>query len=291
MFRRYSLYYLYSGAGLAGPWPNDPPDAKPHPKKQRHMPSDHPSATPELSVVMPCFNEAPLIEETLRKWDGFLPEWIPSYEILVVNDGSKDGSGRILDRLRKEMPRLRIIHQLRGGHGPALRRGYESARGNYILQMGFNCSAGPDDVLRLWEGRRENHLVLGKRTQRLESALHLLGFSVFVRIIRFLFNSHLTDPGVPFRLFRRDAATPLLRAMPKGLNSVNLALSLWMEREYPAQVQELPAVLRAQRRRRSQRGLISQVWAGLHVLAELARLGNRASRGHHLKAAPLPTSL
>ena len=42
---------------------------------------------PELSIVMPCYNEASIIEALLREWDGFLRESLPSYEIIVVNDG------------------------------------------------------------------------------------------------------------------------------------------------------------------------------------------------------------
>src|SRR5262249_8248265 len=99
----------------------------------------------ELSVVMPCFNESPTIETTLREWESYFSELTPSFEIIVVNDGSKDGTGRILDRLRKEMKNLRVIHQLNLGHGRAARRGYEAARGKYVLELDCDGSAGPDE--------------------------------------------------------------------------------------------------------------------------------------------------
>src|SRR5581483_9301809 len=110
-------------------------------------------------------NEAAHLEETLRAWETELNEQIKDFELLVINDGSKDGSGRLLDRLRKEMKNLRVIHQLNLGYERAIRRGYEASRGQYIAQVDLNGLYEPSDFLKLWENRRDQKLVLGKRNE------------------------------------------------------------------------------------------------------------------------------
>src|SRR3989338_8550426 len=94
---------------------------------------------PELSIVMPCYNESAGIEPVLMEWLLFLRGLkLSSFEIVVINDGSTDGTGRILDKLRRESRELRVFHQLNVGHGRAVRRGYETARGRYVAQVDSN---------------------------------------------------------------------------------------------------------------------------------------------------------
>ena len=79
-----------------------------------------PGRHPELSVVVPCFNESNLIEGVLRQWIEMLVGEQIDFEMVVVNDGSSDGTGRILDNLRGEFAQVRVIHQLNFGHGRAV---------------------------------------------------------------------------------------------------------------------------------------------------------------------------
>src|SRR5439155_6811729 len=97
-------------------------------------------SNPELSLVIPCYNEADAIENVVRDWCVSLDELVGegNYEILIVNDGSTDGTGRILDRIRRERKCLRVIHQLNLGHDVAARRGYDLARGRFVAQIDGN---------------------------------------------------------------------------------------------------------------------------------------------------------
>ena len=64
----------------------------------------------ELSVVLPAFNEEENIEDVVRKCVAYLETRVPEYELLVVNDGSRDRTGDILNRLAVELPRLHPLH-------------------------------------------------------------------------------------------------------------------------------------------------------------------------------------
>ena len=70
---------------------------------------------------MPAYNEAGCIEEVVREWVTTVGR------LVVVNDGSRDATGEILDRLAKELPLLHVIHQGNAGHGVALMTGYRAA--------------------------------------------------------------------------------------------------------------------------------------------------------------------
>jgi len=217
------------------------------------MPTQETSpATPErrprsgvvLSVVMPCYNEADHIEETLRAWTDFLTDEVESHEIVLVNDGSTDGTGRLLDRIRKETPTLRVIHQLNGGKEAALRRGYEAARGSYVLQTESNGRFDPADFLPFWENRTPDGLLLARRERPLESwflRTHRRGVGALVKL---LFGAEWREPQSPFRLISRTCLQSQLARLPRGFAQVNLGLTLLAHLDNPQGIRELPVPYR-----------------------------------------------
>lgn len=206
------------------------------------------SATaPELSVVIPCYNESDAIEGVVREWIAFLETTVESFEILIINDGSTDGTGRILDRLRKEHKALRVMHQLNLGHDGAVRRGYEMARGRYILQIDANGRYEPGDFERMWAERETNRLVLGQRTHRLDNFFHRFLTDILRRMLRWFFKIELSDPNAPFRLMQRYPALLYLKGFPSTLASVDLTLAVLIKQEYPAEVLEVPVPYRLRR--------------------------------------------
>src|SRR3569623_1942649 len=79
----------------------------------------------KLAIVMPAYNEAGCIETVVRDWKQVATK--AEGVLIVVNDGSRDDSGKILDRLAAELPALKITHQPNGGHGSAVLNGYRQA--------------------------------------------------------------------------------------------------------------------------------------------------------------------
>ncbi|MGI8485401.1 MAG: glycosyltransferase family 2 protein, partial [Thermomicrobiales bacterium] len=83
-------------------------------------PPSHAQIPGSLSLVLPAYNEEGNIEFVVRRAIDVLSGIVDSFEIIVVNDGSKDGTPLIIDRLAKEDPRVRPIHQTNKGYGGAL---------------------------------------------------------------------------------------------------------------------------------------------------------------------------
>src|SRR5437868_4422665 len=86
---------------------------------------NNPSSFEQLAIVMPAYNEEACIEGVVSAWLSVL-DTVPG-TLFVVNDGSRDGTGKVLDRLAESHASLRVIHQKNAGHGAAVLRGYAEA--------------------------------------------------------------------------------------------------------------------------------------------------------------------
>ncbi len=230
------------------------------------------NTTVDLSVVMPVFNESSIVESVLHEWNQTLIENKLTYEIIVTNDGSLDGTGRVLDKLRREIPQLRVIHQLNTGHSQAIRRGYSMARGEYILQCDLNGRYEPEDFVRLWDCKANHRLVIAHRTHRLDSFPRRVFSSSLKKLTRWIFGVQLQDPNVPFRLFKREPLVEFLRILPPEWKSTNLALSIYVSKETPQRIIEVKIPFRKRALGKSSTTLYDLINLGFEFLGELLTL-------------------
>ena len=86
-----------------------------------------------VSVIMPAYNEEDAISSAVEDVTEHILEQIPDAELIVVNDGSKDSTGDILDGIGANDPRVRVIHKVNGGHGPAIMTGLADATGEFVF--------------------------------------------------------------------------------------------------------------------------------------------------------------
>ncbi len=188
-------------------------------------PSDSASAPP-LSVVMPCYNEEGCIEEVVRDWISEIGSKIPEHELIVVNDGSRDASGEILDRLAEQLPQLRVHHQKNAGHGPALRAGLEAARGEWIFHVDSDNQFRSADFWTLWDARDTYRYMTGIRVQR-HDPLHRLVITRILRVLMFLFfGVWVRDSNVPYKLVGRPELDMLLELVPRDVFAPSIFLTV-----------------------------------------------------------------
>jgi len=118
-------------------------------------------------VVLPTYNEAENIEAIVRAALMRLQASVPEHHILVVDDGSPDGTGEIAERLAAELPALEVLHRPgKGGLGPAYMAGFARALAggaDLVIEMDADFSHDPADLPRLIEEARHADLVLGSR--------------------------------------------------------------------------------------------------------------------------------
>ena len=145
------------------------------------------SAPPELSVVIPVYDEAeslPLLYEELRETLGALP-W--TAEIIFVDDGSRDGSTAVLRQLFERDRRVQVIELRRNfGKAAALQAGFAAARGERIVTLDADLQDVPAEIPRLLDALEQADLVSGwKRPRRdpLSKRLPSLWFNLVVRLL------------------------------------------------------------------------------------------------------------
>ena len=165
---------------------------------------------PLLSVVMPCFNESETIDEIIRRVLA-VPIRI---QLIVVDDGSSDGTRDILSRLEKELGFTLVLQPHNQGKGAALRRGFEEVRGDIVVIQDADLEYSPEEfpslIELIAEGRAD--VVYGSRflgRHRVFLFTHYLGNRLLTLITNVLYNTMLTDMETCYKVMR----TEVLRSM------------------------------------------------------------------------------
>lgn len=108
-------------------------------------------ARPLVSLVLPLFNEAAILEAHFKKLEAHLATLAGEYrfEIILVNDGSRDGTGEIVDRLAATGGAIAVHHSSNFGLGQAFKTAFGICRGDYVVTMDIDLSYGPEHIDRL----------------------------------------------------------------------------------------------------------------------------------------------
>lgn len=168
--------------------------------------------TPDLSLVIPVFNEAgnltPLIATTVE----VLGARVREFEIIIVNDGSTDGTPAELAAVCQRWPQCRELRlPRRGGQGPALLAGLRAARGELLLTMDGDGQNDPHDFPALLDlvVSGELDVACGWRINRHDSAVRR-AMSRFANVIRgWVFHDGVHDSGCQLRVMRREVRDAL----------------------------------------------------------------------------------
>ena len=179
----------------------------------------------ELSVVMPVYNEAGLIESVVSEWLTTLDAAQIRYELLLYDDGSTDRTPEVLSAMAARAPHLTPLHHSNRGHGPTIMRGYSEARGEWIFQTDSDGEIAASDFLRLWNAREGRDFIAGIRVGR-KSPLHRrLVTGASRTIVHLFFGSTITDVNAPFRLMRASWLAKQLPLLESDTTVPNVILS------------------------------------------------------------------
>ena len=176
-------------------------------------------ATIRLSVVIPMYNEATRMRQSLPRLLAYLAAQTYSYEVVVVDDGSSDGSADLARELLADVPHHRVIvSRPNGGKGKALRVGMPTARGTYVLFTDADLSTLPTELDKFWPWLESGwDLVIGSRkmagsvlVRRQPWLRERLG-KVFTWLSDLLATRDISDVTCGFKAFRQEAAHDLFR--------------------------------------------------------------------------------
>jgi len=225
------------------------------------------SSAPRISLVFPVWNELPNLEPLLDSALALGRRLGDPFEIVVVDDGSRDGSReRILARARQH-PEIRLLtHRANRGYGAALRSGLREARGELVFFSDADLQFDLDELERLLVHSEGFDVVAGYRSPRRDPwGRRVIAFA-WGTLVRLLFDLPVRDIDCAFKLFRRE----VLDAIP--IESIGAFVNteiLVRARRAGFRIGQLPVSHRARRHGR-QSGAHPRVI--LHALRELALL-------------------
>lgn len=178
--------------------------------------SEQMTALPELSIVLPVFNEAENIPVLYGRLVGVLENEKLDFEIIFVDDGSSDGSAEKLAALEVSDSRVRIIGLARNfGHQIAITAGLDFARGRAVAIMDADLQDPPEALSNFLVKWREGYdVVYAVRERRKEGWLKITSYAAFYRLLRCVSNIDIPLDAGDFCLMDRRVVD-LLRSMPE----------------------------------------------------------------------------
>lgn len=267
------------------------------------------SAAPEVSVVIPAYRAASHIDASVRALAEALAAAATTAEILVVDDGSDDGTAEVAAKVEGELPPDVVLKVLRlasnRGKGFAVRRGLEQARGRYLVFVDADLQYPPESVLALIDRlRRSADVVVASRAEtasRIELPAHRWASAVarhaasraFSGLVRVLLLPDVSDTQAGLKGLTATAAERLLPRLSEDRFGFDIEL-LVAARSCGLRVVQMPVFVRASR----SPSRVDFLLDGLDLLGAVARVALRravgrygAGRAPRFPAPPVPRSM
>jgi len=169
------------------------------------------SPAPELSIVIPAFNEQRRLPETLRRVRAYLEARRADAEVIVVDDGSRDATAALVEARRGEFPGLRLVSNgVNRGKGYSVRHGMREAHGRIVLFTDADLSAPIEEADKLLAAMRDHEVAIGSRgvdrslIEVHQSPLRELAGMVFNFLVRAITGLRFVDTQCGFKAFLRE---------------------------------------------------------------------------------------
>ena len=175
-----------------------------------------------ISVVIPIHNEAPILGQLLERTVAAARTWAEEFELVLVDDGSMDGSLELLVDAARRDPHLRVVKLSRNfGHQAAISAGIHQARGAAVVVMDGDLQDPPEQIAAFIEKWREGYeVVYGIRQHRKESLLMRTAYAAFYRALHLVSDIEIPLDSGDFCLMDRKVVDALNLAVPEQVRFV-----------------------------------------------------------------------
>jgi len=189
----------------------------------------------QLLIVMPVYNEQASVRKVVLEWFHEVENWTEDFVFLAINDGSTDGTGQILLRLRDQLgPRFEILDQTNKGHGQSCLVGYrEACRRDipFVFQIDSDGQCDPQYFFRFWREREKFDVIYGNRKKREDGWRRVVASQVLRAALLLGARVNCVDANVPYRLMRTTNLEKILDQIPQDFFLANVALAVLLCRD------------------------------------------------------------
>jgi len=183
----------------------------------------------KLSLIIPAYNEEEAIEETVIKTNNELRRLNIGYEIIVVNDGSKDRTAEIL----KKFDFIKVVNNPYNlGYGASLKRGIKSASGDWIMIIDSDGTYPIEETDRLLKDVGDYDMVVGKRRTDVDHFGRRPAKWILKKIASFVSGHQIPDLNSGMRIFRKKIALEFFHLFPKGFSFTSTITLACFARDY-----------------------------------------------------------
>jgi glycosyltransferase involved in cell wall biosynthesis len=170
------------------------------------MPARPVTRAPGLTMFFPAYNDAGTIASLVIQAQEAIRHLTPDFEVLVINDGSRDQTAQIADELARTYPNVRVIHHVGNrGYGGALRTGFASATKELIAYTDGDGQYDPSEIATLWARLGPDaDVVTSYKISRSDPLHRILIGRIYHYTVKLLFALRVRDVDCDFRLMRRE---------------------------------------------------------------------------------------
>jgi glycosyltransferase involved in cell wall biosynthesis len=159
----------------------------------------------ELTVFFPCYNEEHNIQRLLKNATNVIPLLVDSYQIIIIDDGSKDKTKEIAESLAGQYKNVEVIsHQINRGYGAALRTGFLASTKSWVFYTDGDNQFDIRELENLLPLADKYDIVSGYRIERKDPFMRKLNAALFNLALFFLFGLKIKDVDCAFKLYKRE---------------------------------------------------------------------------------------
>jgi len=241
--------------------------------RARMAPTEPVLARPQLTAVVPAYNEVESLPQLLRELRTALDATGRTWELVLVDDGSTDGSGELLQAEAARDARLVVLRFVKNaGQSAALAAGLARARGDAVVTLDADLQNDPADIPNLLAALAGADVVSGVRAKRHDSWIRLVSSRIANATRRAVLGDKVTDIGCSLKAYRRE----VLEGLPMFVGVHRFLPALCGFRG--SRVTEVQVNHRPRTRGVSKYGMGNRLWRGIHDLVGVSWLKVRLVR-------------
>jgi dolichol-phosphate mannosyltransferase len=230
-----------------------------------------------LYIIMPAYNEEKNIGSVIEQWYPVVEKIGGDSRLVVLNDGSKDGTYEKIRKYQEKYDRLIGIDKPNEGHGGTILKGYHYAvdvGADYVFQTDTDGQTLPEEFWQFWEKRKECGLLIGYRKKR-EDGISRLFVTRVLRLVLFLiFKTWVKDANTPYRLMNGKQLKKVLKRIPDGFFLSNVLMTVIYEKHH-LHVEYIPITFRPRQAGKNSINMKRIITIGKQAFHDFMRLRHR----------------
>lgn len=184
-----------------------------------------------LYIIIPAYNEQANIKKVVEDWYLVLEKYgSPQSKLVIVNDGSTDGTYPLLCEYSKTRPLLLPLTKPNSGHGPTVLYGYQYAishGADWIFQTDSDGQTCSREFEVFWNERSQFDAIIGNRVRRGDGIQRKFIENVVCLLLQIIFGVRVPDANAPYRLMRANLVKKYIGKLPKDFNIPNIMFTTY----------------------------------------------------------------